>query len=265
MRVVLGIDAAWTEREPSGVALIADDGSGWRLLEVAASYAEFLRDRTLLHQILRHRGSIPDAGALISAAAAKAGAGIDLVAVDMPLATVPITGRRLSDNLISSEYGARHASTHTPSSARPGKISDELREDFGRVGFPLATTALVNRSLIEVYPHPALIELATAQRRLPYKVSKIRKYWPDEKPEMRRQNLVEVWKGIVTLLDAQIQGVSSLLPSPSLGAAGHEMKAYEDALDAVVCAWVGACALDKRAMAYGDETSAIWVPTVAPL
>ncbi|MCY1744558.1 DUF429 domain-containing protein [Ensifer sp. SL37] len=265
MRVVLGIDTAWTEREPSGVALIADDGSGWRLLEVAASYAEFLRDRAELSRILRHRGSTPDAGALISAAAAKAGASIDLVAVDMPLATFPIAGRRLSDNLISSAYGARHASTHTPSSARPGKISDELREGFGRVGLQLATTTLGNRSLIEVYPHPALIELAMAERRLPYKVSKIRKYWPDDKPDMRRQNLLEVWKGIVTLLDGRIHGVAALLPAPSFSAVGHEMKAYEDMLDAVVCAWVGACALDKRAMAYGDETSAIWVPTVAPL
>ncbi|MBK5571390.1 DUF429 domain-containing protein [Ensifer sp. SSB1] len=265
MRVVLGIDAAWTEREPSGVALITDDGTGWRLLEVAASYSEFLCDRTELSRILRHRGSMPDAGALISAGAAKAGAGIDLVAVDMPLATVPITGRRLSDNLISSEYGARHASTHTPSSARPGKISDELREGFGRMGFPLATTALGNRSLIEVYPHPALIELAVAERRLPYKISKIRKYWPDEKPDMRRQYLFEVWKGIVTLLDSRIRGVEALLPPPSIAAVGHEMKAYEDKLDAVVCAWVGACALDNRALAYGDQSSAIWVPIVPPL
>ncbi|WP_315856711.1 DUF429 domain-containing protein [Rhizobium leguminosarum] len=162
-------------------------------------------------------------------------------------------------------YGARHASTHTPSSARPGKISDELWEGFGRVGFPLATTALSHRSLIEVYPHPALIELATAERRLPYKASKIRKYWPDDKPDIRRQKLFEVWTGIVTLLDARIRGVAALLPSPSFAAAGYEMKAYEDRLDAVVCAWVGACALDNRARTYGDERSAISVPTVAPL
>jgi len=145
----LGIDAAWTVREPSGVALITDDGSGWRLLEVAASYAEFLRDRSALPQILRHRGSIPDAGALISTAAAMAGAPIDLVAIDMPLATVPIAGRRTSDNLISAVYGARHASTHTPSSARPGKISDELREGFEDVGYPLTTTEIRGRHLIE--------------------------------------------------------------------------------------------------------------------
>ncbi|WP_234837826.1 DUF429 domain-containing protein [Sinorhizobium meliloti] len=78
---------------------------------------------------------------------------------------------------------------------------------------------------------------------------------------MRRQNLFEVWAQIVALLDARIKGVGVLLPSPAAGAVGHEMKAFEDMLDAIVCAWVGACVLDMRAMAYGDETSAIWVPT----
>lgn len=39
------------------------------------------------------------------------------------------------------------------------------------------------------------------------------------------------------------------------------MKAFEDILDAVVCAWVGACVFDRNAEAYGDEESEIWVPT----
>lgn len=70
MRSVLGIDAAWTEREPSGIALVADDGSGWSLIESAASYAAFLgADPTA-----RHRGSIPDAEAPLAAAAIKTGA-----------------------------------------------------------------------------------------------------------------------------------------------------------------------------------------------
>ena len=38
----------------------------------------------------------------------------------------------------------------------------------------------------------------------------------------------------------------------------------EDALDAVVCAWVGVCALEGRAKAYGDPDSAIWVPSLEP-
>nr|WP_245516959.1 DUF429 domain-containing protein [Rhizobium leguminosarum] len=65
---------------------------------------------------------------------------------------------------------------------------------------------------------------------------------------------------MVTLLDARIQGVRDALSLPPLFARGFEMKAFEDALDAVVCAWGGACVMDGEAMACGDLESAIWVP-----
>ncbi|RMI22761.1 DUF429 domain-containing protein [Sinorhizobium meliloti] len=260
----MGIDAAWTDREPSGVALIVEDGSGWRLIEVAASYAAFLRQDSDAGPIRRHRGSTPNAATLISSAYAKVGAAVDLVAVDMPLSLTPIVGRRASDNIISSVYGARHASTHTPSVTRPGKLSDELKFGFQTAGYPLAVSEPSGRALLEVYPHPALIELADSDRRLPYKYSKSRKYWPDESLAARRENLFETWRRIVILLDAQIQGVRSALPLPPSNARGYELKAFEDALDAVVCAWVGACVIDARARAYGDQESAIWVPVSRP-
>lgn len=140
MRAVLGIDAAWTEREPSGVALIVDRGSGWRLLEAVASYAAFARDGKDVDPIVRHRGSVPDAPLLLAAAHEKLGAPVDVVAIDIPLSLTPIIGRRASDNMISSEYGARHASTHTPSVTRPGRLSDELRIGFEAAGYPLAVS-----------------------------------------------------------------------------------------------------------------------------
>lgn len=137
-----------------------------------------------------------------------------------------------------------------------------MRLAFNRAGYPLAVSGLPTRAVLEVYPHPALIDFAAADRRLPYKQSKIRKYWPDEKPAARRANLMRTWSDIVELLDAQIRGVKEALPLPSLGARGYELKAFEDTLDAVVCAWVGSCVMDGRARAFGDELSAIWVPVV---
>nr|WP_280514606.1 DUF429 domain-containing protein [Rhizobium anhuiense] len=61
-------------------------------------------------------------------------------------------------------------------------------------------------------------------------------------------------------MDARIQGARDALSLPSSDARGFEMKGFEDALDAVVCAWVGACMMDGRAKAYGDVESAIWIP-----
>ncbi|WP_237361679.1 DUF429 domain-containing protein [Rhizobium gallicum] len=215
--------------------------------------------------IVRHRGSLPDGPSLLAAAHEKLGAPVDVVAIDMPLSLTPIIGRRASDNMISSEYGAKHASTHTPSVTRPGRLSDEFRIGFEVAGYPLTVSQPSGRALLEVYPHPALIELASASRRLPYKHSKSRKYWPDVTPAARRENLLETWRRIVMLLDDQIQGARDALSLPPSDARGFEMKAFEDTLDAVVCAWVGACVMDVRARAYGDVESAIWVPTQASL
>ncbi|MCQ1764705.1 DUF429 domain-containing protein [Neorhizobium galegae] len=259
MRAVLGIDAAWTYTEPSGVALVLDSGDGWRLAKVAASYQAFLADNQ--PEDGRHRGSTPDPLALLSKSAAVVGMPVSVVAIDMPLSTSPIVGRRVSDNAISSLYGSKHAGTHTPSTSRPGKLSDHLTLEFARGGYPLLTSRASFPALIEVYPHPALIELASADRRLPYKHAKSRKYWPDADVVGRRRNLFGVWMEIITLLDTRIKGVAAALALPDPGCRGFEMKAFEDSLDAVVCAWVGTCVLDGTAKAYGDDTSAIWIPT----
>jgi predicted RNase H-like nuclease len=260
-RAILGIDAAWTLTQPSGVALVADDGKRWHLVNVAASYDAFLENDPAI-EISRHRGSVPNADVLICAAEFKLAHSVNLVAIDMPLSLEPIVGRRSSDNKISTAYGARHASTHTPNETRPGKISDQLRIAFERIGYPLATSKIDGNALIEVYPHPALIELAGAEKRLPYKASKAAKYWPEYTPFVRRGNLINTWRQIIELLDRRIDGVSEALELPRLDARGHELKAFEDMLDAVVCAWVGACALDGNAIAHGDDRSAIWVPTI---
>lgn len=258
-KVVIGIDAAWTLTNPSGVALVIDRGEGWELADVAGSYNDFLASAGD-PPILRHQGTVPDPAAIILAALSKFGCKVDLVAIDMPLSMTPITGRRLSDNIISSLYGARGAGTHTPSALRPGKVSDELRMGFDQIGYPLAVSEISGPSIVEVYPHPALIELANAARRLPYKHSKIGKYWPNEVPSARRQLLFDVWQQIIELLDARIMGVVPALELPSSDASGHEMKAFEDKLDAIVCACVGACVIDGMAVAHGDSESAIWVP-----
>lgn len=172
--------------------------------------------------------------------------------------------RRASDEAVSRAYGSRHCSTHTPSATRPGTISDALTSDFQRAGYTLATESLTDHSLIEVYPHPALVELTGAARRLPYKASKLRTYWPELPPLRRREKLVETWAEIVARIDQEISGVADQLELPQPDASGRALKAFEDKLDAVVCAWVGICVLERGAAPFGDEFSAIWIPMDAP-
>jgi len=259
-RAVLGIDAAWTLTQPSGVALVARRGSRWHLIAVAASYQRFLAAAGSFDAEKVPSGAAPDATALLSAAWRLAGVPVDLVAVDMPLARSPIVGRRVSDNAVSRAYGGRKCGTHTPNALRPGPVSDTLLEGFADAGYPLQTGPLLPPGLIEVYPHPALVELTGAPERLPYKASKVRIYWPSCTAVERRARLHRQWSELVARLDAELVGVQAAMPPLDVTATGAEMKAYEDALDAIVCAWVGLCALEGRAVPFGDSNSAIWIP-----
>lgn len=253
-RTVLGIDAAWTEKNASGIALIQEHGVVWSLVAVAPSVREFAE----LSQSELNSHSV--AGPLLRASAALTGVEPVVVAVDMPLATVPIAGRRISDDAVSRAYGARKCATHSPTAERPGAISERLKSELMAAGYPLRTTAFEGRGLVEVYPHPALVELARAQERLPYKVSRTRAYWPQACPAERRERLLTTWLRITDLLDEVIAGSRAAL-EPFI--ASGRLKAAEDALDAVVCAWVGSCVLDGRAIPFGDESSAIWIPEPA--
>lgn len=259
-RAVLGIDAAWTLTQPSGVAAAAEFHDGWHLIAASTSYQRFHALANGRSAEERPLGSPVDAPALLASASMLCGRPIDIVAVDMPLARTPIVGRRESDNAVSRVYGARKCGTHSPSALRPGPISDGLRAVFGQAGYALLTTAVEPVGLIEVYPHPALVELAGATERLPYKVSKVRRYWPLETAPERRRRLIQQWSEIVALLEGEIAGVKAALPVLDVNAAGYQLKAYEDALDAVICAWVAVCVLEGRAIPYGDENSAIWIP-----
>ena len=253
MRAVLGIDAAWSLTHPSGVAVAAELRDGWHLIAAASSYQRFqtLADGRLRAEE-RPSGSLPDADAMLATASILCGRPVDLVAIDMPLARSPIVGRRVSDNAVSKAYGGRKCGTYSPSASRPGRISDDLREGFERAGYSLRTDKIAPiRGVIEVYPHPALVELAGASERLPYKASKARAYWPSAAPPERRARLYRQWSEIVMRLEGEIAG---------LNASGVEVKAYEDALDGIICSWVAVCALDGRAMPFGDENSAIWIP-----
>ena len=238
-RAVLGIDAAWTETQPSGVALAVEAKGGWQLAALEASYDRFLaRAKGAAPDETRPGGSRPNAAELLAAAQTICGGPVDLIAIDMPLSRRPITGRRAADRLVSERYGGMAAATHSPSADRPGAISDKLRAEFEAEGYALCT-APPAQGLIEVYPHPALIEFLKAERRLEYKAGKTGVYWPALSLDERHLNLRAVWARIVLALERRIGGVAEAMPSPLDATRGWRLKAYEDRLDAVVCAAVG--------------------------
>lgn len=270
-RVVLGIDAAWTASEPSGVALLCEADAGrWQCLAVTPSYSSFIAGQPAWST--KHRGSTPDPAALLRAGRRElpAGGAFSLsVAVDMPMATVPIAGRRVADNAVSTRYGGAHCGTHSPNPTRPGLTGVTLTQGFIGAGLRLATvgTAVGDRDehLVEVYPHPALLALLPATDRVPYKIAKAGKRWPGTSVKYRIGQLLAQFDGILVALRREIDGITLALPSAASVTTLAELKKYEDGLDALISAWVGTRFLQGWAEPFGDATAAIWCPTMPSL
>jgi predicted RNase H-like nuclease len=267
MPAVLAIDAAWTAKQPSGVALVRSNGGEWRCEAVAPSYESFIA-LSMGQQVdwsqPTFRGSVPNADSVLTSAEQILGSPVDLVTIDMPVAIIPITGRRRADDAISSEFGARLCSAHTPNALRPGSIGAELSNQFAAAGYPLVTSdasAPVTPSLIEVYPHPALLSLMERAKRVCYKVSKSRRYWPLLNVEQRIDALLDQFRDILTSLTSALGPMDMDLPPAGKVQHLTTLKRYEDGIDALVCAWVGVQFLLGRAVPLGDHTAAIWCPS----
>jgi predicted RNase H-like nuclease len=246
--VVLGIDAAWTAHRASGVAVLVGEPSRWRCAGAFASYPA-LFERTGCREVL-------------AAVEAIAGEQANVVSVDMPLATVPITSRRFCDNQISRHFGKFGCGVHSSTPERPGAVSTQLMATFRNVGYELAVHGAPtrDRQVIEVYPHIAVMRLLGESYRVPYKVARAGQYWPDATPRKRRANIRANLGRILSALQERIGDVPLELPRSLAGPT--EIKHFEDALDGVVCAWIGAEYLAGNCRSYGDETAAIWAPDV---
>lgn len=77
------------------------------------------------------------------------------------------------------------------------------------------------------------------------------------------KNLRATWRKILAALKAQIEEVPAVLDEVADDAhdfRGARLKRYEDAIDALVCGWVGIRYLAGDAVGHGDATAAIWCP-----
>ena len=262
-RAVLGIDAAWTSTEPSGVALAVETEGGWRLAALEASYDQFLaRAKGTAPGEARPGGSRPIAAELLAAARDDLRAArrprrdrhADVAAPDRVDAGRPTVSSRSATAPWPRRRIRRARSGPARSATGCGRSSRRRAMRFA----PRRPRAI---GLIEVYPHPALIEFLKAERRLEYKAGKTGVYWPALSLDERHLNLRAVWARIVEALERRIGGVAERLPRPDPEVRGWRLKAYEDRLDAVVCAAVAiACSQRRSAVVHGDDDAAIWVP-----
>jgi predicted RNase H-like nuclease len=113
-----------------------------------------------------------------------------------------------------------------------------------------------------VYPHPALLTLMNADKRVPYKQSKSKTYWDKADKTQRIANLLQEYQQIKAKLHEAMGPFELPLPAPQPSAELKlaTLKRYEDALDALICCWVGTLYAEGKARPLGDDTAAIWCP-----
>lgn len=261
--LVLGIDAAWTVRQPTGVCLLAKQREAWECIALTPDLNAFLQGPTsqALDWTQRPEGGENSVPEIMQAIKRWCPQGqLQVVALDIPLARSPVRARRKADNQVTQRYGRFGCGTHSPLPERPGPMSDRLREAWSNAGFPLATLdgSPPYPAILEVYPHPAVMMLLEANYRVPYKASRAGKYWP----ELSRQERIDAICGELRRINQALSRHISSLPQivPAKITTLSAIKRYEDALDAAVCAWIGVCYAEKQIEGFGDEDAAIWIP-----
>ncbi len=216
----IGIDLAWSDRNPSGVAVIRDG----RLVASSGGLGKMseILDFVGAH-LSRRNGSI--------------------VAVDAPLKVPNETGIRACDRALSADWRPYQAGAYPANRKlleRDGVVRGEaltaaLSERFKFYESDVIPRRTKARLVCEVYPHPALVSLFGLDRILKYKRGRGRSF------EERWSELDRYRKLLRKLrkADPRLRRTRRLLKSTEVyGLRGAALQAYEDALDAITCAYI---------------------------
>ncbi|MBU7582687.1 MAG: DUF429 domain-containing protein [Nostoc sp. TH1S01] len=177
-----------------------------------------------------------------------------IIAVDAPTLIPNATGSRLPDKLSHKYFGKYHAGCYPanqnlPFAERTINFGLEL-ESRGFAHAPTIAAKTLGRYQIEVFPHPAIVHLFKLERILKYKKGRINE---------RRLELIKLYqyiREILPNLQPPLIFGSALIPEiPNTGAA---LKAIEDKLDSLICAYVAAHWWywgEQRNLVLGDSTT----------
>ncbi|MBX7448162.1 bifunctional ribonuclease/(p)ppGpp synthase [Mycolicibacterium sp. 3033] len=238
----VGLDLAWGQRKPTGVAVVDDGG---RLVAVSAATDD----------------------ASIRSMVAPYVEGDCVVGIDAPIVVRNPTGQRPAERALNADFAKFQAGAHPSNTAKPefadGTRAGRLTEALGLDIDPLSQGP---RRALEVYPHAATVALFRLGRTLKYKAKQGRSVAQLQAELLRLMDLLE---GLATadpalrVADcpdwARLRGIAEHAERKS------ELRRVEDPVDAVVCAYVALYAARRPdgLSAYGDaETGCIVTPTL---
>ncbi|MBW4470945.1 MAG: DUF429 domain-containing protein [Stenomitos rutilans HA7619-LM2] len=159
-----------------------------------------------------------------------------MIAVDAPTLIPNATGMRLCDRLTHKHFGRYHAGAYPanlglPFAARTVAFGLSL-EAKGFHHAPAIAPKQSGRHQIEVFPHPAIVHLFGLEQILKYKKGKLAE---------RRIELARLQQYIcdrLPILEPALD-VSESLPT-EMPLKGTALKALEDQLDSLMCAYIAA-------------------------
>jgi predicted RNase H-like nuclease/ppGpp synthetase/RelA/SpoT-type nucleotidyltranferase len=238
----VGLDLAWGENKPTGLAVLDDAGS---LLRVSAH----------------------DTDASIVEALAPYVQDECLVGIDAPLVVPNATGNRPCEAALNRDFARFDAGAHPSNTGKPELAGEPRGAKVARLlGLDIDPASTARRRAVEVYPHPATVALFRLGRTLKYK-NKPGRTVARMRAELLR--LVELLEGLeqaeVPLRLRHHAAWRALVAAIGAAARKSELRRAEDQVDAVVCAYVAQFAVRRPQLTttYGDlATGYIVTPTL---
>ncbi|MEZ4863173.1 MAG: DUF429 domain-containing protein [Caldilineaceae bacterium] len=217
----IGLDLAWSPRNRSGGAML-------REAHLVTYTGELTSNAAILEWVTSHLRPVESS----------------VLAIDAPLRVPNQRGSRLCDQQLSAEW-RRYEAGALPANRRllayDGQVRGEVLVDLLHQTLGFGETAplpqqTAGRFLCEIFPHPAHVSLFQLNKTLKYK-AKPRRTLADRLAEFARYQ--QYLLALRTATPA-LQGTDELLQRPLTGLRGRRLKAYEDILDAVTCAYTAA-------------------------
>lgn len=229
----VGIDLAWGERSPTGVAVV---DAGGRLVHLDAAITDA--------EIVAQLGPYTHPG--------------NLLAIDAPLVVTNPTGNRPCEAALNRDFRAFEAGCHPSNTGHPWFAE-------GSRGARLAAT--LGAPAIEVYPHAATVALFGLPKTLKYKQKPGRDVSQLRAELLRLMTLIETLSDADPALDVANVRWQQLRGAVESATRKAELRRAEDPVDAVVCAYVALYATRRpgAVTTYGDDaTGCIVTPTLSP-